>query len=285
MDGSFGSSLSMTKGSGQSLPNPTKTEMESSFGADFSGVRLHTGSYAIQMNRQINAHAFTHGQDIYFNEGRFSPSTREGKHLLAHELTHTLQQSGSRIQRLAITRNGSRNPGNCGSRRVRWTFSLSNAAPSDGYIVQKVRMLETIESCPSNVESISLTPTIQFWEAWPVSAGATTHQLESTIGFTDQSSRGPGTNQSGLQATLGTVKFFPSATTGDLGTYNTAPATPGSAWGPGKAPPSMSLPSTRSEPSWWSGAATEGPAQRWATSWWNCCGDAATQRNEIDSNP
>jgi hypothetical protein len=282
----FQSSLSATKGGGQRMPNPIKTEMETAFGTDFSNVKLHTDSTAIQMSRQINAHAFTHGKDIYFNEGRFNSATKESKHLLAHELTHTLQQGGESLQRLSISRN-SRTSGDCGSSRVRWTFSLDNPAPSDGYIVQKVTQLQTVEACPSNVSSISLTPRppSPFWEAWPVSSGATVHQLQSTLGFTDQSSRGPGTNQSGTRAALGNVKFFLKSTTGDLGTYRTAPSTPGSSWGPGRAAPSGILPSTQSEPSWWSGTATEGPAHRWASAWWNCCNDASSNFSRIDSNP
>src|SRR4030095_10063138 len=56
-------------------------------------VNIHSGSEAIQMNRELNAKAFTVGSDIYFSEGQYNPASDEGKHLLAHELTHTLQQS------------------------------------------------------------------------------------------------------------------------------------------------------------------------------------------------
>ncbi len=84
--------LNTSKGSGSPLPNETRTSMESSFGVDFSGVRAHTNSNAIQMNQRINAQAFTHGSDVYFNEGMYNPNTNSGKHLLAHELTHVVQQ-------------------------------------------------------------------------------------------------------------------------------------------------------------------------------------------------
>ncbi len=67
--------------------------MESRFGTDFSGVKIHTGHTAVQMNQELNAQAFTSGNDIYFNEGKYAPGSESGKHLLAHELTHTLQQS------------------------------------------------------------------------------------------------------------------------------------------------------------------------------------------------
>ncbi len=92
----FESSLSSSKGSGSPLPDTTKQFMESRFGADFSGVRIHTGSYAENLSTGIHAQAFTHGNDIYFNSGKYSPNTEAGGTLLAHELTHTIQQGASR---------------------------------------------------------------------------------------------------------------------------------------------------------------------------------------------
>ena len=99
------SSLMASKGSGSPLPSSTQKQMESSFGADFSNVRIHTGSNAAQMNKGLHAHAFTHGNDIYFNSGKFDTTSTSGQHLLAHELTHTLQQGGGtsaqrKVQRL-----------------------------------------------------------------------------------------------------------------------------------------------------------------------------------------
>ena len=69
--------------------------MEPRFGADFSGVRIHTGSEAAQLNREVSAQAFTHGQDIYLGEGKTDVASAQGKQLLAHELTHTIQQGAS----------------------------------------------------------------------------------------------------------------------------------------------------------------------------------------------
>jgi hypothetical protein len=87
--------LSASKGSGSPMPESTKTQMESSFGADFSGVRIHNDSKAAQMSTDLNAQAFTHGNDVYFNKGKYDPQSDSGKHLLAHELTHTVQQGAS----------------------------------------------------------------------------------------------------------------------------------------------------------------------------------------------
>lgn len=87
-----------TKGNGQSLPKDIQQEMGNKMGADFSGVNIHTDHNAVQMNKEVGAKAFTHGNDIYFNKDQFNPANTTGKHLLAHELTHTIQQTGSKIQ-------------------------------------------------------------------------------------------------------------------------------------------------------------------------------------------
>ncbi len=87
--------LSSSKGGGNPLPEETRQFMEPRFGADFSGVRVHTGGEAIQMNQGLNAQAFTHGSDIFFNSGKFEPNSIQGKQLLAHELTHVMQQQGA----------------------------------------------------------------------------------------------------------------------------------------------------------------------------------------------
>jgi len=103
---SLQSSLQQSKGGGQSLDASTNEFMSNSIGADFSQVKVHTDNNAIQMNRQLNARAFTNGSDVYFNQGQYDTQSSEGKHLLAHELTHVVQQgsknaseSRNRIQR------------------------------------------------------------------------------------------------------------------------------------------------------------------------------------------
>lgn len=85
--------IESSKGSGSALPDATRTEMEASFGYDFSDVNIHTGQEATDLNKDLHAQAFTHGQDVYFNAGKYSPETTEGKRLLAHELTHVVQQN------------------------------------------------------------------------------------------------------------------------------------------------------------------------------------------------
>ncbi|WP_239455772.1 eCIS core domain-containing protein [Flavobacterium ginsenosidimutans] len=89
------SKLNSSKGGGSPLSGKVKTEMESGIGADFSNVRIHNDSNAVQMNKQLGAQAFATGNNIYFNEGKYNPNSKDGKHLLAHELTHTVQQGAA----------------------------------------------------------------------------------------------------------------------------------------------------------------------------------------------
>lgn len=79
-------------GKGAPLSHNVLTEMNSAFGVDFGCVRIHTDSEAVAMCRKMGAQAFTHGKDIYFNQGKYDPDSSAGKHLLSHELTHVIQQ-------------------------------------------------------------------------------------------------------------------------------------------------------------------------------------------------
>ena len=78
---------------GEPLDAATRAFFEPRFGRDFSGVRVHTGSSAGQSARDVNAHAYTLGHDIVFGESWFAPGTHDGRRLLAHELTHVVQQN------------------------------------------------------------------------------------------------------------------------------------------------------------------------------------------------
>lgn len=95
LNGTLTSQIQSGSKSGDSLPAGTQEEMSSSFGADFSNVKVHTDSEAAGMNKQLNSQAFTYRNDIYFNEGKYNPGSESGKRLLAHELTHTIQQGAA----------------------------------------------------------------------------------------------------------------------------------------------------------------------------------------------
>ena len=86
--------LAESKGQGFPLPKELRANMEAEMNCDFSKVRIHTGEYATTMTQMLNAYAFTNGYDIYFNEGQYQPETDRGVELLAHELTHVIQQKG-----------------------------------------------------------------------------------------------------------------------------------------------------------------------------------------------
>ncbi len=88
------SRLAHLQGGGQPMPEGLMNMMERGFGQDFGHVRIHTDAEAAEMSSIINARAFTLGNDIYFNQGQFSPNTTEGQRLVAHELTHVVQGTG-----------------------------------------------------------------------------------------------------------------------------------------------------------------------------------------------
>ena len=87
--------IQSSAGRGSPLDGNTQSFMSSRMGSDFGAVKIHTDGEAVQLSRELNAKAFTVGKDIYFNEGQYQPDIESGRHLLAHELTHTVQQTGS----------------------------------------------------------------------------------------------------------------------------------------------------------------------------------------------
>ncbi len=95
-------SINGSKGGGMALDSATNQIMSLHFGSDFSKVKIHTGAEASALNQNLHAKAFTTGSDIFFNNGEYRPHTSEGKHLLAHELAHVLQQDSNTIHRQVV---------------------------------------------------------------------------------------------------------------------------------------------------------------------------------------
>jgi hypothetical protein len=91
----FERQLHASRGYGEPLPPVLREDFGGKFGVDFSGVRIHANAVADQLNRSISALAFTAGQDVYFRHGAYNPQSRSGQELLAHELTHVVQQGGT----------------------------------------------------------------------------------------------------------------------------------------------------------------------------------------------
>jgi hypothetical protein len=90
--------INNAQGGGRPLADIVREPMEQAIGADFSGVRVHTDSEADTLNRQLGARAFTTGRDIFFGQGEYSPGSASGRKLLAHELTHVVQQGQGRVK-------------------------------------------------------------------------------------------------------------------------------------------------------------------------------------------
>ncbi len=97
------SALRFNQHGGRPIEPDVRAEMERGFGRDFSQVRIHTDGAASRMNRDLRARAITHQSDIYFRAGEYRPESSTGRELLAHELTHTIQQGAvdNTIQRYA----------------------------------------------------------------------------------------------------------------------------------------------------------------------------------------
>jgi hypothetical protein len=82
---------------GEALDGAVQAQMNASLGQDFSNVRVHNSSESDALNQQLGAKAFTTGPDIFFREGAYEPHTSQGQELIAHELTHVVQQNSGRV--------------------------------------------------------------------------------------------------------------------------------------------------------------------------------------------
>ncbi|MGN6212328.1 eCIS core domain-containing protein [Parafilimonas sp.] len=134
-----------TLSGGEVLSNKERSFFESKIGYDFSGVKLHTNTEANQSAKNINALAYTHGNNIVFGEGQYQPDTDAGKRLLAHELTHVVQQ-------------GAHNSTATVQRDVGWARSASGKPygdPITGYTNERVD--ETISNAPDEHKEWNLT--------------------------------------------------------------------------------------------------------------------------------
>ncbi|ONI73377.1 hypothetical protein ALI144C_46590 [Actinosynnema sp. ALI-1.44] len=90
-------------GGGSPLPAQVRTQMESGLGQSLGDVRLHTDATAASLSNQLGARAFTTGNDVFFNTGAYNPESTEGYQTLAHEVTHTLQQSAGPVAGTAVS--------------------------------------------------------------------------------------------------------------------------------------------------------------------------------------
>jgi hypothetical protein len=99
--------IEQRRGGGQPLDGGVRRQMEGALNADFGGVRVHTDQQSHALNQTLSAKAFTTGQDIFFRQGAYDPGSSIGRELLAHELTHVVQQNGSAVSRkLSVSQPG-----------------------------------------------------------------------------------------------------------------------------------------------------------------------------------
>lgn len=96
-------SIESSRGSGSGMDHSTRTRMETAFGADFSGVRIHHDAQSDELSRSLSARAFATGQDVYFRQGEYNPGASGGRELLAHELTHVVQQTGGIQRKMTVS--------------------------------------------------------------------------------------------------------------------------------------------------------------------------------------
>jgi hypothetical protein len=92
------SAIQQSRGSGQPLAESVRQPMEQAFNADFTEVRVHADAQSDQLNQSIQARSFTTGQDVFFRQGAYQPDSQGGQELLAHELTHVVQQNGGAVE-------------------------------------------------------------------------------------------------------------------------------------------------------------------------------------------
>ncbi|NEP50137.1 MAG: DUF4157 domain-containing protein [Moorea sp. SIO3C2] len=121
------STINRARGGGQPLDAGLQRSMGQALGADLSGVKIHTDAQADQLNQSIQAKAFTTGQDVFFRQGAYDPGSRGGQELIAHEMTHVVQQEPN-------LREGSGKDGN-----QRPVSNISTGAPRTGQANEKVQ--------------------------------------------------------------------------------------------------------------------------------------------------
>lgn len=133
----------VVSGSGSQLDEGVRTDMEARMGQDFSDVRVHTGDAADASARSVSAHAYTVGSNIVFQRGAYDPSSTQGQTLLAHELTHVVQQRSGPVD----------------GKPAAGGVSVSD--PSDRFEVEAARNAERVMSQPAPAAPVAAAPAVQ----------------------------------------------------------------------------------------------------------------------------
>ncbi|MCP5096087.1 MAG: DUF4157 domain-containing protein [Chloroflexi bacterium] len=145
VEGNVEQQIDSKRGSGTALPTPVQRKMEGHLGSDFSQVKVHTDGESDTLNRSLDAEAFTTGNDVFFRNGRYQPNTQSGQKLIAHELTHVVQQGAAKpkpvnrkvensqqstVNSQQLTNNGQQSSGNGLQKSISDAHSLANSAPN-----------------------------------------------------------------------------------------------------------------------------------------------------------
>ncbi len=99
LDAGSADAIHSRRGGGAALPGKVRSTMETAFGRDLGGVRIHDDATSARLSRQMSAHAFTTGNDIFFGAGQFQPESAVGQRVLAHEIAHVVAEGGSSVRR------------------------------------------------------------------------------------------------------------------------------------------------------------------------------------------
>ncbi len=139
--------INRARGGGQPLEHNVQAQMGAAMDHDFSSVQVHTSPEADDLNKQLGAKAFTTGRDVFFRQGTYQPHTSGGQELIAHELTHVVQQSSGAV-------------GGSGSR-------MTVNAPGDAFEQEADAVASEIVNGPAAVDEESTVPRQEEEEAWP----------------------------------------------------------------------------------------------------------------------
>jgi hypothetical protein len=147
--------IESSRGGGQSLDRGVQAQMGQALNADFSGVRVHTDAGADGLNQSLSARAFTTGRDIYFRQGEYNPGSSAGRELLAHELTHVVQQNPDKVQ-MKSDDEGSQSSCSCNASPAAGPqMKLSVSQPGDQYEQEADRMAHAVMQQESKGSSAS----------------------------------------------------------------------------------------------------------------------------------
>jgi Domain of unknown function (DUF4157) len=132
-----------SRGGGHSLDSGVKASMGQALNAGFSDVRVHTDADADALNQSVSARAFTTGRDIYFRQGEYNPGSSGGRELLAHELTHVVQQNPTSVQ-AKVDDDGGPSSCACGGPAAGPQMKLSVSQPGDLYEQEADRVASAV---------------------------------------------------------------------------------------------------------------------------------------------